>query len=96
MTTRQKHKAKAMTQEARSKRRLKKVVSRTDLAYDILIKAEEFRRAALEEYNEVKNNPDVYDFMDPGDAEVTLEGNGHNVLDVLNFLKLLGLPDCDT
>jgi hypothetical protein len=52
------------------------------------------RDAALAEYNEVQNNPDVYDGCDPGDAEVTLEGNGWNVLTVLNLLKVLGVPGC--
>lgn len=55
-------------------------------------KALAVRDAALAEYNEVKNNPDVYDGCDPGDAEVTLEGNGWNVLTVLNLLKAIGVP----
>lgn len=64
------------------------------LAARIEAKALKIRDAALAEYNEVRDNPDAYDGLDPGDAEVTLDGNGHNVLRVLNFLDMLGLPGC--
>ncbi len=59
------------------------------------VKAAAVRDLALAEYREVRDNPDAYDGCDPGDAEVTLDGNGHNVLRVLNFLRMLGLPGCD-
>lgn len=61
----------------------------------IVRKALSVRDAALSEYWEVRDNPDTYDGMDPGDADVTLDGNGYNVCRVLNFLKLLGVPGCD-
>lgn len=59
------------------------------------LKAERIRDAALAVYREVRDNPETYEDMDPGDAEVSIEGNGYNVCRVLNFLKLLGVPGCD-
>lgn len=62
----------------------------------VYAKCLEYRDRALAEYYEVKENLDIYEDMDPGDAKVTLEGNDWNVLTVLNLLELLGVPSCET
>lgn len=88
-------KARAKTEEKRGLRRASKHADDERMAVAVLGKAIEIRDAALAEYNEVKASPEIYDDMDPGDAEVTLEGSGHNVCRVLRLLELLGVPGCE-
>ncbi len=54
------------------------------------------RDNAICEYEFAENDPYLQeDGFDPGDAEVDIEGQGHNVLTVLWILKHLGLEECE-
>lgn len=64
---------------------------------DIALKACHFRDAAIAAYREVETDPDLQEQgCDPGDAHIDINGNPWNVLTVLNLLRQLGVPGCET
>lgn len=50
-----------------------------------------------ERCKEAMADPELAEYeVDPGDAQITINGNDHNACRVLGYLAAIGVPGCET